>query len=346
MKEQQYTKEESMALSRRIYPHRTLGMGLAFLPVFFVFSQNDAPTTYWIWAILVCLVWPHVAFIKAKASNNAYKSERQNLAIDSFIAGTMAPLMYFNILPSVMLVAITLADKFSTGVKHMTGIGALFVTLGMITAGIFTGFEISLASSTGVILATLPIIIVHTMVVSFTSYKLIREVHFKNQNLNELNRTDPLTKLYNCGAWQEEAKQAFSDAQINKQVLNLMIIDIDNFKSVNDQYGHSIGDQLIVKISKIIQAAGGENSIAGRLGGDEFGLIIQAGSEKTKVLCQKIITHVQAINLADTNSREFSVSIGFSCSLQNFDKYLDWFNSADKALYKAKNSGRNTFEQA
>lgn len=329
-------------LHKRIYPHRVLGMGLAALPITLILNHINAPIYSWIWCAFGCFIWPHLAYFIAKKSKNPYTIERNNLTFDSFFAGSWAPLLHFNLLPSVMLIAITMADKISSGVRKMWLYGAIFVVLGILFTGSFTGFQVNLESNIQVILATLPVIIVHSLVVSISSYKLVRRVHVKNQNLRELNRRDPLTNIYNCRVWQEQAYELF-DKHIDKKIpLSMLIIDIDNFKQVNDQYGHATGDKLILAITKIIRKHTSTTSISGRLGGDEFGLVLQGDAERAVNIGYKILSDVRKIIITEANKQEFSVSIGTACSSLAFDKYQDWFNSADKALYAAKNSGRNT----
>lgn len=333
-------------LHKRIYPHRVIGMGLAALPIAMVLEQIDAPIFSWIWCAFGCFIWPHLAYLIAHKSKKPYICERNNLTFDSFFAGSWAPLLHFNLLPSVMLIAITMADKISSGVRKMWLYGAIFVVLGITFSGLLTGFKIDIESSTNVILATLPIVIVHTLVVSISSYKLVRRVHLKNQNLNELSRKDPLTGLYNCRVWQEQAHSLFKNNNHDNAPLSMLVIDIDNFKQVNDQYGHAVGDKLLLAIAKVIKKHTNETSIAGRLGGDEFGLIIQGDEDKACRVGYEILSNIRKLMITEAAPHEFSVSIGTASTSLNFKQYQDWFNLADATLYSAKDSGRNTLVSA
>lgn len=344
MKEQKSISNVSRPewLHERIYPHRIIGMGLATLPIFVVLNQLDAPLFSWLYCISGCIIWPHLAYYIAKRSKNPFIAERNNLTFDAFFAGSWAPLLHFNLLPSIMFIALAIADQISSGIRKMWIYGIAFILIGLLSTGFFTGFQVNLESSTSVIVATLPIVLVHFLVVSISSHKLIRRVYIKNQDLKELTLRDPLTALYNSTTWQEQAQLLFEKAAHQQTPLNIMVVDIDKFKRVNDKFGHSAGDTLILELARIIQKHSGSDNMAGRLGGDEFGLIIHGSRSDATQIGYKILNDTYKLSMLQMPSEKFSVSIGIACNSLNFSQYQDWFNSADQALYAAKNAGRNT----
>ena len=160
--------------------------------------------------------------------------------------------------------------------------------------------------------------------------------------LKELASTDPLTKLYNRRYFIEIGSSLLHLAHRDKIPLSLMMIDIDNFKSVNDTYGHDIGDKVIVKIATIMNICARESDVACRFGGEEFILLLPETSQTGGVtLAQKLRKKIERaiIESADGEFR-VTVSIGVKTLKENDD--LDTLiKGADVALYEAKESGKN-----
>jgi diguanylate cyclase (GGDEF)-like protein len=123
----------------------------------------------------------------------------------------------------------------------------------------------------------------------------------------------------------------------------LIMMDIDNFKNVNDTYGHPAGDEVIKAVAGIIKKATRETDIAGRYGGEEFAIIlpdtpvanVEFVSERIRRLVEKCTVVYDEIDIS------FTISIGIAGFKQTHKDSTQWLDSADKALYKAKMSGRN-----
>jgi diguanylate cyclase len=107
------------SLHHRTYRFRILGMGLGGVPVAVVLAETAATWPLWAWMVFGCLLWPHLAYAMARSSADPFAAERRNLAIDSLIAGSMVPLMQFNLLPSVVLLTVTTADKINSGIRNL-----------------------------------------------------------------------------------------------------------------------------------------------------------------------------------------------------------------------------------
>lgn len=329
------------SLPARVYGHRIIGMALAGLPVAAVLYKQESSYIAWTWWFVSCFVWPHLAYFRSKKSNNAYLSERSNFTFDSFLAGTFLPLIHFNLLASFILVAISTADKINTGIRNLWLYGSIYLLLGLVFCGLLAGFQIELESDLLIVLSILPITILHTLLVSISSHKLIRKVHIKNQKLDELSRKDPLTQLFNCRVWQEDSKKLFQQRQLDNQPVSLLLIDIDDFKSVNDSFGHSAGDELLLEISAIISGHETDGAMAGRIGGDEFSLVLPVTKSTALAIGQDILEKIRTITLPISETRYYSVSIGIASSDRELANFREWFDIADKALYQAKDSGRN-----
>ncbi len=107
------------SLPRRTYRFRTLGMGLAMLPLAAVLMERDAHWVNWAWVVFTGVLWPHLAYLHAIRSRDPFKAELRNFVIDSMIAGSWVPLMHFNVLPSAVLLTVVTADKVNSGVRGL-----------------------------------------------------------------------------------------------------------------------------------------------------------------------------------------------------------------------------------
>lgn len=159
--------------------------------------------------------------------------------------------------------------------------------------------------------------------------------------LRKMGQTDKLTQIYNRAATEmlsQEYIQSHKDANFA-----LMIIDIDEFKSVNDTYGHQTGDMVISTVAHIIEDAAGPDNIAGRMGGDEFMVFIRNFNSRDdiKKIAADILRGAIAIKMPDDRVR-VSCSIGV-CALKGSEwmEYDDMFKCADRALYYIKEHGKN-----
>jgi len=151
---------------------------------------------------------------------------------------------------------------------------------------------------------------------------------------------DSLTGLFNRRGCEYKLK----DFDTNESHSSI-IIDIDHFKSVNDNFGHAIGDQVIQKIASIIKKYIGCEDIPVRYGGEEFVVVMKNKSQqRAHFIAEKIRSSVEELKLIQRKYNTYlppmSVSIGIA-QLEESDNWSSLFERADKALYHAKNSGRN-----
>jgi diguanylate cyclase len=328
------------SLPRRTYPLRVLGLGMGALAVFAVLRELDAPAWAWAWTTFCCFAWPHVAFVWASRSRDPFKAELRNFVIDSALAGSLVPLMHFNLLPSAVLMAVLFADKLNTGVRKLW-LRALPGTVAAIFAmGVVTGFEVRLESSLAVIASSLPILVIHTIGVALSSYKLLRKVQKQNVLLEALSRTDALTGVHNRGHWEPSAR-ALLEAATPDRPASLLVLDIDAFKDINDLHGHLHGDDVLKAIGALLQRHAGANGIAGRLGGDEFALAMPIGAVEADALAERLRAEAQALCFETAPELRCSISLGVASSSGQFVDFRAWMEAADRALYRAKQSGRN-----
>ena len=156
--------------------------------------------------------------------------------------------------------------------------------------------------------------------------------------------TDPLTNIYNRRYFFELATKEFSRSRRETEPFSIIMIDIDNFKSVNDTYGHLIGDQALIRFTEICKAEIREYDILARYGGEEFVILLpntdiqQAKSMAERLRASIIKTPLQFGEIIVSITSSFGISCSNNDSVLALDKILD---KADQALYWSKKGGRN-----
>jgi len=176
-----------------------------------------------------------------------------------------------------------------------------------------------------------------------------QELKQANQKLEELASQDPLTHLYNRRSFDAFLNQQIRSSQRSNTPLSLLLIDIDHFKSFNDEYGHQQGDACLKSVaSGIKDSIYRPTDMAARYGGEEFVVILQdtdiQGAIKVAQNIQKNIAALKGLPNNPTTKKHISMSIGIASYSQIKNKKTgekDFVSLADKAMYEAKNHGRN-----
>jgi diguanylate cyclase (GGDEF)-like protein/PAS domain S-box-containing protein len=165
-----------------------------------------------------------------------------------------------------------------------------------------------------------------------------------NDSLQQLAATDPLTGLANRRTLMELGEKECKRALRSRHPMSLLMLDIDSFKSINDHWGHQLGDRVICATANICRLNSRSGvDIAARLGGEEFVLMLPEmsgdGAAQRAEHLRQLLSSQQVIS-EDGDLVEFTVSIGVACFHRgmSMDQLL---NDADKALYLAKKRGRN-----
>ncbi len=169
------------------------------------------------------------------------------------------------------------------------------------------------------------------------------------ESANKFNRfrrqaeTDMLTGLLNRRAISVRADRAFKKARSLKNPLSFLFIDIDNFKAVNDSYGHEVGDRALHRVAQICQSSVRDEDKVGRFGGEEFIAILPGTGEKNaNFVAERIRKSIAESPLnVDGEILTLTVSVGISEYHPRFEATRDMLNAADRALFAAKRDGRN-----
>ncbi|MBA2591181.1 MAG: EAL domain-containing protein [Gammaproteobacteria bacterium] len=154
---------------------------------------------------------------------------------------------------------------------------------------------------------------------------------------------DPLTHLFNRRRLQEELEEAIARAKRYRHSGALVIVDLDQFKYVNDTSGHPAGDRLLEGLGESLPRVLREVDVIARLGGDEFAIVLGKADEAEAVqVAKKILAHIQEIEVrAGHRVHRVSASLGITLFPQHGDSVQDLLAHADLALYEAKESGRS-----
>ncbi|CAN7442013.1 MULTISPECIES: GGDEF domain-containing protein [Brucella] len=160
--------------------------------------------------------------------------------------------------------------------------------------------------------------------------------------INELQAerdSDPLTGALNRRGLERAAKRSLMAAEKNR--LAVIIADIDHFKAINDEFGHSIGDQVLVEFSSLLRSASEKGAIVGRVGGEEFVLIVKGGAEQCEIFANRLCSHVARYSFSMLpNGRSVTSSFGLAV-IRDHETVWDAAARADLALLRVKRRGRN-----
>jgi len=162
-------------------------------------------------------------------------------------------------------------------------------------------------------------------------------------NLETTSKKDPLT-----GLWNRIYVEEYFERLDENVTGSIMMLDLDNFKGLNDTYGHVVGDKALISFGNTIIEKTSENDIVSRIGGDEF-IIIRPGKtdrEELRVFCRDLIAgaelHIAKL-IGDVIEKPVTVSIGISQFPDDGTEFMDLYNCSDKALYYVKQNGKRGF---
>jgi diguanylate cyclase (GGDEF)-like protein/PAS domain S-box-containing protein len=174
---------------------------------------------------------------------------------------------------------------------------------------------------------------------------VIRDISERKQMEAELTRlatTDVLTGVDNRRSFMEKAEHEITRAQRYGVAFTMMIMDIDFFKSINDKYGHQAGDIVLQKMAQAVKSALRDSDIFGRIGGEEFAIVLIEAEQKTALLtAERIRSLIETLDIkTEKETVQITVSIGLTF-FKSGDDMSTLSKRSDEALYSAKRSGRN-----
>lgn len=167
------------------------------------------------------------------------------------------------------------------------------------------------------------------------------------QHLEYQSQIDSLTGLFNRRAFEKKIHEEFERSKRYHNPLSVLIFDLDNFKNINDTYGHHGGDAALVKISETLREMTRQSDFSARFGGEEFVMILpETDQDNAFQVANKIHGAVRSSSFGTTNHPfALTVSIGVSSSsTRAYSTWREMLDDADKAMYLAKNTGKDRVE--
>ena len=164
----------------------------------------------------------------------------------------------------------------------------------------------------------------------------------ENEVLREQAMQDSFTKLLNRGALEKHVCEALQERGGGEEDA-FILLDVDNFKQINDIYGHGVGDMILMRMAGILNEVFGGNSCIGRMGGDEFAVFLRDIGDRREIeeKIQKLLTEVRAEKERMHLSKEPTASVGVAFVPESGSTFVDVYRAADQALYHVKNSTKN-----
>ena len=174
------------------------------------------------------------------------------------------------------------------------------------------------------------------------SHHLAHALELEKEKVEELARIDFLTQIANRRAFREVAEAALLRADRYQRPVSLLVIDLDHFKDVNDRFGHAAGDTALRAVARVIRDVHRATDTSGRLGGEEFGVLLPETSRDEAVeVAERLRARVADQPLAhDDRPIQLTLSVGVAAN-RDGDTLDDLMARADAALYEAKRAGRN-----
>lgn len=243
------------------------------------------------------------------------------------------------IAPSLLIVS---ESKFRSTYNYLRKVNTLLPVL--VVTRDFNGFSVPNGCTLTIDILPLPAatigLIEHSIKAVFQDFKL-------NQELTKLAHYDALTGAANRLLFQDRCKQALKMAKRTKRAVSLLYFDLDDFKPINDTYGHDVGDELLKRFVKIISSVCRETDTLARLGGDEFALLLPDTPEsELPHFCQKIVKCLSEKQQLNEHQIEIKCSIGaVSTSKEEHITLVPQklIKKADQAVYLAKEQQGTSF---
>lgn len=334
--------EEVRRVVRRSHGLRTLGLALGTVMVGTVLYRHGAHPLVWVLLALHGFAWPQVAWLMLRRSTRPIASERRWFLVDAAMGGVWIALMRFNLLPSVVMAAMFAMSLVAIGGGPLLRRGMAVQVAACALTTVANGLAFAPVTRMPELLASIPLLIVFPMTLSVIMYRLAQRVRHQNRVLRKISSIDSLSGLLNRRHW-EDAVNALLAARRSERAA-MLLIDIDHFKHVNDCHGHTAGDEVIRLVGAVIRDNLRDGDLAGRYGGDEFGVVLLgANAQIAQRVAERIRSDVACTLVEHVPGLRCTLSIGVARGRAEMHDARDWVKDADAVLYSAKLAGRNRF---
>jgi diguanylate cyclase (GGDEF)-like protein len=352
---------------RMNHRNRTASWWIVFAIFALHFRATGQETLAWVLMSLQFLVYPHVVYAVARISRDPMGAELNNLRLDDFCFGLWAGWLGFPLWIAYLLVicgCINLAAfRGFRGALEAAALSALGAIVSVACFGLrfvpdttMPVTALSMACLTIYLLLFARGAYTRAITLNETRYKLRQSEQalqgqldavqaLQAQLLEQANR-DALTGLYNRRYLSDALSREFERSARTGNPLSMLLVDIDHFKQINDQFGHSTGDRVIQSVASLLARNMGSRDVAFRYGGEEFLILLpelDASAALARAERYRAETPVSA-EVSAAHGRPVTLSIGIASTAAMADKVgspQQLIDQADAALYQAKLGGRN-----
>lgn len=339
------------------------GLALFLLIGLHQYDREHGPL-FWLLLVLLFLVYPHLAYWRARRSSDPVRADIQNMLLDNLMIGAWTAALGFPIWIGFPLCIIAVINVTAfRGVRGMLqALGAIAV--GMLVAVGFGGWHFAPQTSwpvTAIGMLTLAGYLLlftlnehkRALKLQETRAKLHQNEQALQQHLLEINalqlqfseqaNRDPLTGLHNRRYLDTAMTRELQRCERDGVMLNVLLIDLDHFKHINDAHGHAAGDLVLRELAALLEQQTRRGDVVCRYGGEEFLLLLP------RITPQAAWKRAEQYRLALQNSAipwdddtiHTTLSAGIACFPQHGRTMESLIQAADQALYRAKASGRN-----
>ncbi|PSD31289.1 GGDEF domain-containing protein, partial [Stenotrophomonas maltophilia] len=266
---------EGIGAARRIGWMRFVGNGLGAIPIASIMLERQDGGLAWVLLLLNALAWPALALLLTQRSRQPAVVQFRCMVADSFFGGGWIAFMALSAVPSALFAALLVADKIAAGGVRLAMRATLALLLGFALTWWLLGFPYQPVTSQRTIVLSVPFLFVYGIGLSILSWQLARRVKSQNRQLQRLSRMDPLVELANRGFLILRAQQALDKAQGQGSFACLLMLDVDDFKRINDSHGHRAGDEVLRHIAATLRTFARPGDTPARLGGDEFVVLLR-----------------------------------------------------------------------
>ncbi len=325
---------------KRMFAMRILGTFFCFFPILSVLDELGRPALLIVLLAINAFIWPVVAWLLARRAAAPLAAEHRNLIVDAGAGGFWVAVMAVNPLPSVVIVTLLLTDRLAAGGAPLLRRAVLAMLTAFVVCWLALDLPVQLYVTQRTMLATLPLIAVYLLALSMLTHDIAARLRRKSDELERIAMQDPLLDIANRRLLERRMTTELNRMRQRRCRSVLMFIDLDNFKEVNDRYGHKVGDTMLGIVSQILTMVSREGDTPARLGGDEFVLLLpDTRGEEAALIASRIMDAAAA--MAVLPDATLTLSIGIATAGPEVQDVGAWLKLADDALYEAKRRGKN-----
>lgn len=333
--------------ARRMRLARVVGLAGMFFPIADVLVTHFLPGGWWLFLVGWAFVWPHLAWQIASRAPDPHHRERMNLKADAVIAGVWIGLMGANALPTAALIMMIGMNMMGAGGCRLFFAGMVMTSVSALATLQLTDSVVTLSPGLLEWWLTLPIFMFYPVLFAWVSHRTAIRLVENRRQLEQMSTRDGMTGVYNRRHWETLLRDEYEKCRRSHRQTTILLIDIDHFKSINDTWGHDVGDEAIIAITRQLQMTLRSGDCIGRFGGDEFAIIMSGTpAEYAIAAMSRVHERLKKLSLPCAPAERLRISVGVAPWGEHFGHYREWLKAADVALYKAKNAGRGRTEVA